>query len=53
MSCMEAFQVRCAWLNGLATVVTDVGRTQPESEIWPSLATVTVAGKLAKTWQSA
>jgi len=36
-----------------ATVVTVVGETQPESDIWPLVATVALAGKLAKTWQSA
>ena len=53
MSSMYPFQVRWAWSIWLASVVTDVGKTQPESVIWPSAATVAVGGKSAKTGQSA
>ncbi len=53
MSCMYPFQVRWAWSSWLATVVTDVGKTHPESEICPSGAMVAVDGKSTYCRQSA
>ena len=44
MSCMYPFQVRWAASSWSATVCTEVGNTQPESLIWPSVATVAVDG---------